>query len=720
MRNTALRQARVARGWSQQDLAEHLAVHRSTVIRWEYGMRPERFHREKLCDLFGVSATLLGFSSDPNDIKTSDTRRTSDPLWYQPYQRNPFFTGREEILKRLHENLKGHQAVPLTPTAALSGLGGIGKTQTAIEYAYRYGHEYSAVFWISAETYDMVASSFVGIADLLNLPEAQEQDQKKVIASVTRWLVNNNDWLLIFDNVEDLDLMKSILPSARSGSLLFTSRRQSLGFSAHRLNLEQMSLEEGMRFLLHRARMLEPTALLDSFPFEERALVREIVTVLDGLPLALDQAGAYIEATHCRFSDYLSLFHASPLRLLDERETSMDHPQSMVRTLKLAFEQVERSHPIAADLLMVCAFLASEAIPETFFIEGATHIGAPFDVLAHDPFAFQTVIKTLLTYSLIQRNVDAQTITIDRLVQVVLKGRLSKAVQHQWETRVLNAMAYLFPIDPEEKSYRLNAEQFLPHALVSLASFEQESGNEQLYAFLLIKVAAYFQYCSRLTEATPLFQHALHLLEMSPDPDHLMAKGFNDLASNFRMQGKFDEAEELYQQALSLWIREYGPNHLQVSKAYNNLANLYENQGRYEEAELLYLQALSLREQLLEPTHPQIAIVQFNLAILYLNLKRFIDAEVFFERALHIWEQAFGPEHVDVLSALDGLACTNRMLGNYEKAEQIYLQALSVWERVYQFENIDAAEMLLDWGIFIEIRATIPRLCPITNMGYVS
>src|SRR5205823_2904680 len=131
-----------------------------------------------------------------------------------PYRRNMFFTGREDILTRLHDTLIAGKTAALTQPQAISGLGGIGKTQTAVEYAYRYGSEYQAVLWAKADSREVLVSDFVGIADLLNLPEKSEQDQNRVVNAVKRWLQANKDWLLILDNADDLAIVSDFLPSA--------------------------------------------------------------------------------------------------------------------------------------------------------------------------------------------------------------------------------------------------------------------------------------------------------------------------------------------------------------------------------------------------------------------------------------------------------------------------------------------------------------------------
>ncbi len=684
---------------SQNELADKLDVHRNTIGRWERGTGlPE-------------SKTVVLELAKQLHLNEQETRQlleasltTVSPYWLMPYQRNPFFTGRESVLQQLHDTIAHEHSAVLSQSYALSGLGGIGKTQTAIEYAYRYANEYAAVFWISAETNESIVSSFVAIAELLNLPEKQEKEQSRVITAVTHWLTSHRDWLVIFDNVEDLELLKGALPPARCGSLLFTSRRQALGFAAQTLDMEQMTPEEGTCFLLHRARLLDPTASLDSLAPEVIALAREIVVVMDGLPLALDQAGAYIEATHCSLSDYLQLFQSSQLRLLDERDAHADHPSSVASTFMLAFVQLKKNNPAAAELLTVCAFLAPEAIPETFFIEGATHLGLSFEVLAADPIQFNNAIKALLTYSLLQRNAPTRMLIIHRLVQVVLKESIEEAIQTIWEARLIHAMSLLFPREKTQAGYWQICENLLPHALGGITLSEQWDENEVLQnALTLISllscVATYLSHRARYVEAESLYQRALRIGEETLQSEKsLMAEALHGLARLYREQGKYEEAEPFYQRALVIRERALGSEHPLVSETLNELANLYHHLGKYEEAEPLYLHALRIREQVLGLHHAQLASPLYNLAELYRKQGRYEEAEPLYQRALRIGKQAFGPEHMEVGYSLNGLAMFYVEQGRYEEAEPLYQQALHIWEQTLGLEHPHVAYPLMNLG----------------------
>jgi transcriptional regulator with XRE-family HTH domain len=417
---------------SQQELARRMGKHINTIGTWERG--------DCLPD---TKSTVLELAKELR-LNEQETRQLLEaslialsPYWNVPYQRNPFFTGRVALLERLHQQLCRERAGALSQMCALSGLGGIGKTQLALEYVYQYAQEYHVVFWIAAETYESLVLSFVAVARQLQLPEAKENDPLQVVKAALHWFSTHRDWLLVFDNVENVSLLKSFLPTARQSALLITTRLHSLDGLAPMLEVSPLSPEEGLHFLLRRAGLIEPGAPLESVPVEQLCSARALVEAMDGLPLALDQAGAYIEDTGCSLADYLALFQSSPVHLLDERAAHVEHPLSVSKTFALAFEQLERHNSAAAELLIVCAFLAPDAIPETLFIEGASSLGSTLEELSSDPLAFQHALKALLSFSLIQRKATAHTLTIHRLVQVMMRERLSETARRNWETRVL-------------------------------------------------------------------------------------------------------------------------------------------------------------------------------------------------------------------------------------------------------------------------------------------
>src|SRR5216684_589472 len=259
------------------------------------------------------------------NVKISPTSTTtqaaspkpSQPTWNVPFERNPFFTGREDILANLHQAL--NTGNPAALTQAISGLGGVGKTQTAIEYAYRHRDSYSYIFWVKSETREQLVSDFIALAELLNLPQKDAQDQSIIVNAVKQWLAANTGWLLILDNADDLAMAKDFLPPTGKGHVLLTTRAQVTGRLAQRVEIEKMELTEGTLFLLRRANIIPFDAPIEKASPADVAKAREIVQAVDGLPLALDQAAAYIDDTACGLSRYLERYQTQHAKLLKRR-----------------------------------------------------------------------------------------------------------------------------------------------------------------------------------------------------------------------------------------------------------------------------------------------------------------------------------------------------------------------------------------------------------------
>lgn len=320
------------------------------------------------------------------------------PIWMVPYPRNLFFTGREEILTQLTTVLNTGSTTALTPPQAISGLGGIGKTQIAVEYAYRSCAEYQAVFWVRADTRENVISDFVTIAGLLKLPEVEKdmQDQQIAVQAIKQWLSRQSKWLLILDNADELSMVREFLPLVYGGHLLLTTQAQAMGRFAQRIEVDTMPPETGTLFLLRRAALLAADAELQQATPEQREQGALLVHELGGLPLALDQAGAYVEETPCSLAEYLKLYRSRRAALLARRGGLVtDHPASVAITWSLAFAAVKQAHPEAADLLHLCAFLHPDLIPEELLRQGLTGLRSPLQALSNDDLAFNEAVRTL-------------------------------------------------------------------------------------------------------------------------------------------------------------------------------------------------------------------------------------------------------------------------------------------------------------------------------------
>jgi len=679
-----LKSFRTRRRLTQQQLAQAIGVHRSTIIRWELG------------DFLPESKALvleLARHLHLDELKTRHLLEASltalSPHWHVPFQRNPFFTGREEILEALHTQLGGNQAVALTQSSALHGLGGVGKTQLAQEYAYRHALEYSAVFWIGAETSENIISSLLHIAEVLQLPGRDDKDQQHVVAAVQHWLTTHSQWLLIWDNVEDLALLDRFLPSTRQGAILITTRRQVLGTLARGIDMLPMEREEGMLFLLRRAKVLESEVTseqvrqLAAQMSSQYAAAAELVIAMGGLPLALDQAGAYIEETKCSLPAYLELFRTRRATLLQQRgEGSRHHPESVATTFTLAITATAERHPTVWDLLRICALLQPDAIPEELLRQGAEHLGATLEAACCDTLEWNRVVAIACSYSLLYRQAEEQTLSMHRLVQAVLLDAMTEAELLQWQQRTVHLLNAVFP----EITSRMGSEtwgqceRLLPHVMTCVATIPDNLQDQEL-ADMLLKAGYYLYERFQDGQAELLHQRALRLLEQMLGSEHpRVATSLCKLAFLYRAQGRYEQAEPLFQHSLRLLEQALGPEHPQVADPLTGLAMLYKTQGKYEQAESLYQRALRIQEQALGPEHPDVAPPLNNLAMLYCDLGKYKQAEPLGQRALCLFEQALGPEDPSVAFMLDTVATLYRAQGKYEQAEPVYQRALRLFE----------------------------------------
>lgn len=583
----------------------------------------------------------------------------------------------------------------LTQSWAISGLGGIGKTQVALEYAYRYRRDYETVFWISAATQESLQAGLVALAEHLHLLEKDRHDHAQVILAVKQWLATHQNWLLILDNADDVPLVRDILPAECSGHLLLTTRAQALGPVARRIEVETMGIAESTLFLLRRAKLLAPGASLDQASSEQLAAAEAIAIEMDFLPLALDQAGAYIDEVGCSLSTYLKLYHTHRAELLRRRgHMPGDYPQSVATTWSLNFLKVEQVNPAAAELLRLCAFLEPDTIPEELIGEGSAALGPLLQPVASDAFALNGAIEELRKFSLVQRDSEARLLRIHRLVQAVLKDALAMEERCQWAERAVRATSTVFP-DTVELATWSRCQRFLSQAQACSMLIQDYAFVFAEAATLLHRTACYIDDAGLYEQAKPLYKQALRIWEQALGPDHpAVAQPLKRLADLYRLEGNLEQAALLYQQAMHILEQAHGPEHPDVAQPIYGLAVLRQLQGNFEQAESLYQRALHILEQAHDAEHPAVAQLLEGLGFLYRAQGRYEQAESLYRQAMQIWEQTHGSVHPDVARSLNGLAVIYAMQGKFEQAEPLCWRALHIWEQTLGPDHPDVATPL--------------------------
>jgi tetratricopeptide (TPR) repeat protein len=607
-------------------------------------------------------------------------------LWNVPYPRNPLFTGREKVLQGLHTALKRRGA------AALSGRAGVGKTQTAIEYAWRHRQEYASVLWSRAESREALISGFGALATQLGILGGQATDQEIGIAAVKGWLEATEEWLLILDGADDIAMTLEAIPGGGKGHILITTRAHGIGAIAERVDIGAMDPDDGALFLLRRTGLIAKDQQVSGGSAADRKVAEQISNELGGLPLALDQAGAFIEETHSTLAEYLAFYRSEVIKLLSDRPGLGQHP-SVPATLSVAFQRLASENAVAADVIRLCAFLAPDAIPEEIFTQGPAEHGERLGLMVAGPIGFEQVLTEAGRFSLLVRDLQNKTLHMHRIVQAMVRDRMGQVEQRQWAERAVRAVNHAFPsLDPSNWPA---CERLLPHALRSAELIRGMNFEFQEAGRLLFQTASYLWVRARYGEAERLYQLALSILEMALGPFHPgVAQSLNNLAGLYGSQGKFVEAEPLYRRAMAIRERALGPDHADVAASLDNLAGLLRSQGKYAEAEPLYRRAMAIRERALGPDHADVAASLDNLAGLLRSQGKYAEAEPLYRRAMAIREQALGPEHPEVGNSLNNLAEIYRAQGSYAEAEPLYKRALYVNEKALGPEHPNVADSL--------------------------
>jgi tetratricopeptide (TPR) repeat protein len=608
-----------------------------------------------------------------------------------PSLRNLHFTGREELLKQLEQHLlPGSQdhltttlRVALTQPQAIKGPGGIGKTQIALEYAYRSRdlHRYIHTFWMNAASEEALLTSFVALAELLPAFSAKrEMDQSKLVEAIKHWLEQcQQRWLLIFDNADDITLVRDYLPQRGNGSILLTTRADAVGSLAISVKVETMGFIEGTHLLLRRAQRFEQAS------DEQIDQAGNIVVALDHFPLALDQAGAYIEETGCSFVDYLEDYQKHRQAVLARRGTQATaYPHSVATTWSLSFQKIRQANPAAAELLQLCAFLAPDRIPEELIKEGRAYWPPLLQQAAGEAFTLNQMMAELLKFSLVKRLTEARTFSLHRLVQAVQMDVLDSEARHRWGERVVQAVNTVFPKNPKDVTTWLQCLLYLDQAQACSTLIRQYALLLGEGADLLNRTGFYLDKHALYAIAEPLYQQELSIREQHTKAARSEeAVNLNNLAELYRTQGKYEKAEPLYQRALTIF-EEADATHSHMASCLNNLALLYTAQEQYEKAELLYQRALVIWERQGENMQINLANCLNNLANLYYAKEKYEEAEPLYQRALTIWKKEGEAIHPDRALNLSNLAELYRVQGKYKEAEPLYLQALAIFEQALE------------------------------------
>jgi tetratricopeptide (TPR) repeat protein len=573
------------------------------------------------------------------------------------------------------------------------------KSQIAIEYAYRARASLPNmwVFWVHASNADRFKQGYREIATQVELP-GRDDPKTDILGAVHSWLCDerNGQWLMVVDNADDDQVfaspsavdssaravapLASFLPQAANGRILVTSRDQIaavnlVGTAPSVISVKPMDEPDALALLESKTQVDEPSK------DDAKALVK----ALEGIPLAVTHAAAYIEVNRpmLDIATYLALFHesednqASLLNSKDARDMRRDASVSsaVITTWQLSFEQIRKTRPDAADLLSLMTMFDRQGIPEHILYDGRSRL------------QFAEAVGPLLRFSLVRAQeqsevrLDEQLFEMHSLVQLATREWVKLHGQvGAWQNAALRIMAAAFPSGQPETWAA--CQTLLPHS-IKVLGYSTENVDARLDgATTATNTAWYLMLMGQYAEAERIGRRAVAAREEALGREHPETlTSIGQLGSVLLSQGKHKEAEAMHRRALQGREKVLGREHPDTFISISKLGLVLEEQGKYKEAEAMHRRALAGHKKVLGPEHPYTLISVGQLGSVLSSQGRYDEAETMHRQALEGSEKVLGREHPDTLISISRLGNVLSNQGRYEEAEALFRRVLAGYEK---------------------------------------
>lgn len=552
--------------------------------------------------------------------------RASVPtIWGDVPTRNKNFTGRLDILTRLRAGASSRitavlpERDPENPLPqAVQGLGGVGKTAIAIEYAHRYSSDYDVVWWIPADQLPSVRGSLATLAGRLHLDPPAAAGIDGAITAVLDALRRGDPysrWLLIFDNADQPEDINHLIPRG-PGDVLITSRNHRWQSVINTVPMDVFTRPESTEFLLKRV----PKGL------SERDASR-LAGKLGDLPLALVQAGAMLSETGMPADEYLRLLDEHVRAIMSEGK-SPDYPHSMTAAWKLSVAALRL--PQALELLRCCAFFGPEPIPRNVFRRGAQPTGTPVAEVISNPIMMASAIRELGRYALV--TLDGSSLTVHRLIQALLRDELTEEQRADYRREAHLILAAAAPADPDDARTWPRFAELQPH--VNSEGAELPKSGEPAVRDLARSMMRY------------LYQAG-------------------DYTSGLALTERFIEQ----------WTKDSGADSPDVLRAQRHMGNILRLLGKYPESYKLTEETLASCRATLGESDPTTLSLRASFGADLRARGNFADALALDEQSRVLFESRYGPDDSRTLRLLSSLALDHGLNSDYGTAKDLYDQA---------------------------------------------
>ncbi|MFO0949805.1 MAG: tetratricopeptide repeat protein [Isosphaeraceae bacterium] len=605
-------------------------------------------------------------------------------VWTLPDRPDPGFVGREEELAALAAALTPSGRSAQVQPVALHGLGGVGKTHLAVEFAVRREADYDAVLWLPAEEPTALASAFAALAADLGLPEGADADQPARVSAVIRWLDSHTRWLLIFDNAERREEVEPYLPRRVRGQVVITSRNPDWGKLARPVKVGPMSRADAVRLLCGGPADVDPGG------------ADALAKALGDLPLALAQAASYVHATGCSFAEYQSRFESYEAALDSDEWAEPGYGRTVAATLALALRALRppgaKGPTHAETLLKRCAFYAPDRIPRELL---AAHLPETSEL--------DDAVRTLRRYSLVET--EPGFVSVHRLVQRAVRSRMGKDERRESSQQAVQAVVDRFPDRPFPVPVRLQGDRLISHALQAVQWGEENGLNPVLLSILLQRLAGYLWAKVDLRAARPLGERVVAMREAALGADHpSVAEALNNLGLIARDQRDLSGARRFHERALEIYASGHFVDKPDVARSMMLLSNVLADQRDLESARLYQGQALKIQSDFHDPESVEVALVLANLGMLSQETGDLAKSRSYLERALAVFENEQGPDDPFVARTLTNLSVIAYKQNDLSNSEQYARRARAICESVQGTTHPDYARALGSLGVLAQDR----------------
>ncbi|KAJ5987943.1 hypothetical protein N7481_003153 [Penicillium waksmanii] len=601
--------------------------------------------------------------------------------------------GRQDELDCLWQYLQPKD-FPHRRIAILHGLGGMGKTQLASHFARDHKRDFTAIFWISGKDRSTLLQSLSSIFPRLpgqsqNNTVIDDEKVEQRARHVIRWLAldGNSSWLIIFDNVDqylpisgtvgDVYDIAEFFPPVDHGSILITSRLSSLIELGKSFPIRKLDSTNAIQLLLQKSGL----SAITYENLEDSPDTLALASRLDGLPLAIVIAAAFMRQTGTSITEYLQYYRESWTDLQSQSSPGRQYQHgNMLQTWMISYREIKKRDTDAAELLLLLARFDNRDIWYELVKGGDNSSDVPtwLQKAISSGLTFKIAVKTLIEFSLLESRLQDGSYAMHPVVRdwcLYIASTDEKVNSIQLSELALISVGYNVPGASDRNCSELQR-RLLPHA--NYVRHREFSASDISVWGGFHGLGDLYRGQGRLKEAEEMYQRALVGKEKALGLDYMsILHTVNNLGNLYCDQGKFKEAEEMYQRALAGKEKALGPDHTSTLDTVNNFGNLYRDQGKLKEAEEMYQRALAGKEKALGPDHTSTLDTVNNLGNLYRDQGQFREAEEMYQRALAGYEKTLGPDHTSTLNTVHNLGTLYRDQGKFKEAEEMYQRALA-------------------------------------------